>query len=56
MDSKKELEEALKLQCEAFIMTITKLMIDAVLSFLAKASEKGAQGHLMELNRGDALL
>lgn len=38
VDSKKELEDALKGQCEAFIMTITKLMIDAVLSFLAKAT------------------
>lgn len=38
MDSKKELETVLKQSCEAFIMTVTKLMIEPVLSFLAKST------------------
>lgn len=38
MDSKKELERALKAGCEAFIMGVTKLTVDDMLSFITKVT------------------
>lgn len=38
MDSKKELERALKAGCEAFIMGATKLAVDDMLSFITKVT------------------
>lgn len=37
VDSKKELERALKTTCEAFIMAATKLTVEPLLSFITKA-------------------
>lgn len=38
VDSKKELEGALKAGCEAFIMAATKLTVDDMLSFITKVT------------------
>jgi hypothetical protein len=38
VDSKKELERALKAGCEAFIMGATKLAVDDMLSFITKVT------------------
>lgn len=38
VDSKKELERALKAGCEAFIMGVTKLTVDDMLSFITKVT------------------
>ncbi|KAJ3677133.1 hypothetical protein LUZ60_002857 [Juncus effusus] len=38
IDAKKELEKSLKVTCEEFIMSITKLVVDPMLSFVAKVT------------------
>jgi len=38
VDSKKELERALKAGCEAFIMGVTRLTVDDMLSFITKVT------------------
>ena len=38
MDSKKELDKLLKATCEAFIMAITKLTVEPMLSFITKVT------------------
>ena len=38
IDSKKELEKQLKAACEAYIMTITKEIVDPMLSFITKVT------------------
>ncbi|CAA6658710.1 unnamed protein product [Spirodela intermedia] len=38
IDAKKELEKILKTTCEEFIMSVTKLVVEPLLSFVAKAS------------------
>ena len=38
VDSKKELEKLLKATCEAFIMAVTKLTVEPMLSFLTKVT------------------
>lgn len=38
MDSKKELEKLLKATCEAFIMSVTKLTVEPMLSFITKVA------------------
>ncbi len=38
VDSKKELDKLLKATCEAFIMAITKLTVEPMLSFLTKVT------------------
>jgi len=38
VDSKKELEKLLKATCEAFIMAVTKLTVEPMLSFIAKVT------------------
>ncbi|GAQ88312.1 oligomeric Golgi complex component 3 [Klebsormidium nitens] len=38
IDAKKELEKDLKLTCEQFIMAVTKLMIEPLLSFITKVT------------------
>lgn len=38
IDSKKELEKQLKAACEAYIMTITKQIVDPMLSFITKVT------------------
>eukprot|EP00898_Chlorokybus_atmophyticus_P000708 jgi/Chlat1/1638/Chrsp127S01891 len=46
MDSKKDLEKALKATCEAFIMSMTKLIIEPMLSFITKVTAvKLSSGH-----------
>jgi hypothetical protein len=36
IDAKKELEKCLKTTCEEFIMSVTKLVVDPMLSFVTK--------------------
>ncbi|GAB4853696.1 Golgi transport complex subunit 3 [Ancistrocladus abbreviatus] len=38
IDAKKELEKSLKATCEEFIMSVTKLIVDPLLSFVAKVT------------------
>lgn len=38
IDAKKELEKSLKATCEEFIMAVTKLVVDPMLSFVAKVT------------------
>lgn len=38
VDSKKELEKQLKASCEAFIMAVTKLAVEPMLSFITKVT------------------
>eukprot|EP00899_Mesostigma_viride_P023426 jgi/Mesvir1/4268/Mv22228-RA.2 len=38
VDSKKELEKHLKLTCEAYIMSVTKLVVEPMLSFITKVT------------------
>ncbi|XP_074280825.1 conserved oligomeric Golgi complex subunit 3 isoform X2 [Silene latifolia] len=38
IDAKKELEKILKVTCEEFIMSVTKLVVDPLLSFVAKVT------------------
>lgn len=38
VDSKKELEKLLKATCEAFIMAVTKLTVEPMLSFITKVT------------------
>ncbi|KAJ8441010.1 hypothetical protein Cgig2_021374 [Carnegiea gigantea] len=38
VDAKKELEKSLKATCEEFIMSVTKLIVDPLLSFVAKVT------------------
>ena len=38
IDSKKELEKLLKATCEVFIMTVTKLTVEPMLSFITKVT------------------
>lgn len=38
VDAKKELEKSLKTTCEEFIMSVTKLIVDPLLSFVAKVT------------------
>ncbi|ESQ27844.1 hypothetical protein EUTSA_v10018146mg [Eutrema salsugineum] len=38
IDAKKELEKCLKTTCEEFIMSVTKLVVDPMLSFVTKAT------------------
>ena len=38
VDSKKELEKLLRATCEAFIMAVTKLAVDPMLSFITKVT------------------
>ncbi|XAR53530.1 hypothetical protein NMG60_11022121 [Bertholletia excelsa] len=38
IDAKKELEKSLKATCEEFIMSVTKLVVDPMLSFVAKVT------------------
>ena len=38
VDSKKELEKLLKATCEAFIMAVTKLAVEPMLSFITKVT------------------
>eukprot|EP00268_Persea_americana_P062426 TRINITY_DN80025_c0_g1_i1.p1 TRINITY_DN80025_c0_g1~~TRINITY_DN80025_c0_g1_i1.p1 ORF type:complete len:782 (+),score=145.88 TRINITY_DN80025_c0_g1_i1:239-2584(+) len=38
MDAKKELEKSLKTTCEDFIMSVTKLIVDPMLSFVTKVT------------------
>ncbi|KAG9459772.1 hypothetical protein H6P81_004280 [Aristolochia fimbriata] len=38
IDAKKELEKSLKVTCEEFIMSVTKLVVDPLLSFVTKVS------------------
>ncbi|XP_068659617.1 conserved oligomeric Golgi complex subunit 3 isoform X1 [Aristolochia californica] len=38
IDAKKELEKSLKVTCEEFIMSVTKLVVDPMLSFVTKVS------------------
>lgn len=38
VDSKKELERALKAACEAYIMAVTKITVDVMLSFITKVT------------------
>ncbi|KAJ4848119.1 Golgi transport complex subunit 3 [Turnera subulata] len=38
VDAKKELEKSLKATCEEFIMSVTKLVVDPMLSFVAKVT------------------
>ncbi|KAJ4782473.1 Conserved oligomeric Golgi complex subunit 3 [Rhynchospora pubera] len=40
IDAKKELEKSLKATCEEFIMAITKLVVDPMLSFVTKVCSK----------------
>lgn len=43
-DSKKELEKALRSVCEAFIMAVTKLAVEPLLSFITKVTAVRAAG------------
>lgn len=47
-DSKRELEEQLKSVCEAYIMTITKQMVEPMLSFVTKVSAVRSAGSSQE--------
>ena len=38
VDSKKELEKQVKASCEAFIMAVTKLTVEPMLSFITKVT------------------
>lgn len=38
VDSKKELEKQVKTSCEAFIMAVTKLTVEPMLSFITKVT------------------
>ena len=38
IDSKKELEKLLKATCEVFIMAVTKLSVEPMLSFITKVT------------------
>lgn len=38
VDSKKELEKQVKASCEAFIMVVTKLTVEPMLSFITKVT------------------
>lgn len=47
-DSKRELEDQLKTVCEAYIMTITKQMVEPILSFVTKVSAIRTAGSTRE--------
>nr|XP_043637301.1 conserved oligomeric Golgi complex subunit 3 isoform X2 [Erigeron canadensis] len=61
IDAKKELEKNLKTTCEEFIMSVTKSVVDPMLSFVAKvttvrgALSSGAQNQKLESPMGKAL-
>ncbi|KAI3667095.1 hypothetical protein L6452_42140 [Arctium lappa] len=61
IDAKKELEKNLKATCEEFIMSITKLVVDPMLSFVTKvtavrvALSSGAQNQKLESAMGKPL-
>ncbi|KAL9311617.1 putative oligomeric Golgi complex, subunit 3 protein [Arabidopsis thaliana] len=54
IDAKKELEKCLKTTCEEFIMSVTKLVVDPMLSFVTKvtaikvALSSGTQNHKVD--------
>ncbi|GAV70985.1 Sec34 domain-containing protein [Cephalotus follicularis] len=54
IDAKKELEKSLKITCEEFIMAVTKLVVDPMLSFVTKvtavkvASSSGNDNHKVD--------
>ncbi|PRQ47109.1 putative oligomeric Golgi complex, subunit 3 protein [Rosa chinensis] len=54
IDAKKELEKSLKATCEEFIMSVTKLVVDPMLSFVTKVTAvkvamSGSQNQKVEL-------
>ncbi|KAL4572030.1 hypothetical protein LXL04_018798 [Taraxacum kok-saghyz] len=61
IDAKKELEKSLKTTCEEFIMSVTKLVVDPMLSFVTKvtavrvALSSGAQNPKLESAMGKSL-
>ncbi|XP_024973741.1 conserved oligomeric Golgi complex subunit 3 isoform X1 [Cynara cardunculus var. scolymus] len=61
IDAKKELEKSLKATCEEFIMSITKLVVDPMLSFVTKvtavrvALSSGAQNQKLDSAMGKPL-
>ncbi|KAL4585571.1 hypothetical protein LXL04_010194 [Taraxacum kok-saghyz] len=61
IDAKKELEKSLKTTCEEFIMSVTKLVVDPMLSFVTKvtavrvALSSGAQNLKLESAMGKSL-
>lgn len=62
IDAKKEVEKNLKATCEEFIMSITKLVVDPMLSFVTKvtavrvaALSSGAQNQKLESGMGKPL-
>nr|CAD1840690.1 unnamed protein product [Ananas comosus var. bracteatus] len=53
IDAKKELEKSLKATCEGFIMSITKLVVDPMLSFVTKVT--AVKVALSSANQGQKL-
>lgn len=51
VDSKKEVEKALKSVCEAFIMAATKLAVEPLLSFITKVRPCGLLVHVLPIVR-----
>ncbi|KAJ1700483.1 hypothetical protein LUZ63_000262 [Rhynchospora breviuscula] len=57
IDAKKELEKSLKATCEEFIMAITKLVVDSMLSFVTKVTAvKAALSSANQGQKSDSVL